>query len=380
MAGKPQAAFVLERVDHPNGVVEMRFAGRLGFADIEPFWRELRAIMRARPSGGSLLCNLAGVQAADGAAISLLLRATGELKRRGVHCELAGASGRVQEILELHQARAGAGEAGPTKRTGLLERTGKIVYDLWHELKLVLGFLGDYLLSVLGIVRRPGTANWSELFPQMERAGADGLPIVLLINFLVGLVMAFQGAVQLKQFGANIFVADLVGLSICRELGPLMTAIIVCGRSGAAYAAELGTMAVNEEIDALRTMGFDPMRFLVYPRALGLMLMMPLLTLLADTIALVGGMIVGVVGLDLTVSAYLNRTQHALGAIDVFSGMFKSVVFGLVIALIACQQGLSASGGAQGVGKRTTSAVVATLFALIVVDAAFTVLMTMFHI
>src|SRR3954454_9265144 len=135
----------------------------------------------------------------------------------------------------------------------------------------------------------------------MERCGADAVPIVLLINFLVGFVMAFQGAVQLKQFGANIFVADLVGLSICRELGPLMTAIILCGRSGAAFAAEIGSMKVSEEIDALRTMGFGPMRFLVLPRAIGLILVLPLLTLLGDAVGILGGLMVGLVSLDLTV-------------------------------------------------------------------------------
>jgi len=248
------------------------------------------------------------------------------------------------------------------------------------EVQGALGFVGSFLVSVGGMVRRPSTANWGDAPSQMQRAGADGLPIVLLINFLVGLVMAFQGAVQLKEFGASIYVADLVGLSITRELGPLMTAIIVCGRSGASFAAELGTMKVNEEIDALRTMGFDPMRFLVFPRVLALLLMLPLLTLLADLIALFGGLLVAVGGLELTVQAYVVRMRQAIDVFDVFSGVSKSVVFGLVVGLIACQQGLSASGGAQGVGRRTTSSVVAGLFAIIVVDSMFTVVMTIFDL
>jgi phospholipid/cholesterol/gamma-HCH transport system permease protein len=190
--------------------------------------------------------------------------------------------------------------------------------------------------------------------------------------------MAFQGAVQLKQFGANLFVADLVGLSVVRELGPLMTAIIVCGRSGAAFAAELGSMKVAEEIDALRTMGFGPIRYLVLPRTVALMLVLPMLTLVADLVAISGGLVVGVLSLDLTVSAYLGETQKALGVWDVFSGVLKSVVYALAIALISCQQGFAASGGAEGVGRRTTSSVVSILCCLILIDAGFTALFYVF--
>jgi phospholipid/cholesterol/gamma-HCH transport system permease protein len=206
----------------------------------------------------------------------------------------------------------------------------------------------------------------------MNRAGTDAVAIVLLINFLIGFVMGFQSAVQLKQFGANIYVADLVGLSITRELGPLMTAIIISGRSGAAFAAELGTMKVSEEVDALRTMGFDPLRFLVFPRMLALILVMPILTLLGDFVGLAGGLVVGVVSLDLTVTGYLNETRRALDVWDVFQGLIKCGVFAVAIGLISCQQGLATSGGAEGVGRRTTASVVSALFALILIDAAFT--------
>src|SRR5436190_21282078 len=199
------------------------------------------------------------------------------------------------------------------------------------------------------------------------RAGADAVPITLLINLLLGMVMALQSAAQLKRFGAEIFVADLIGLSMVREVGPLMTAIIVTGRTGAAFAAELGSMRTNEEIDALRTMGFDPMRFLVIPRALGLILVLPLLTLLADAIGIAGGLLVAMKTLDLTAASYWSETQKAVHLPDVTSGLIKGGVFALAIALICCQQGLAASGGAEGVGRRTTAAVVVTLFSLILI-------------
>src|SRR5438067_3979124 len=208
----------------------------------------------------------------------------------------------------------------------------------------------------------------------MARSAADAVPIVILVNFLVGVAMAFQAAAQLKRFGANILVADLIGISICRELGPLMTAIVVCGRSGAAFAAELGFMQVNEEIDALRTMGFGPMRYLVLPRALALIIVVPLLSLLADVAGVVGGLVVGVSTLDLTVRGYLSETARVVSLWDISSGIVKSLVFAFAVALIACQQGLATSGGAQGVGRRTTSTVVITMFTLILVDAVMTVL------
>src|SRR4029078_7307479 len=192
------------------------------------------------------------------------------------------------------------------------EQVGEGTLAFFASIKQIFGFFGDMLLALVGLLRKPRTANWGEPPHIMERTGADAVPIVILINFLVGFVMAFQGSVQLKQFGANIYVADLVGLSVCRELGPLMTAIILCGRSGAAFAAEIGTMKVSEEIDALRTMGFGPMRFLVLPRTIALMLVLPLLTLLCDGVGVLGGLVVGITSLDLTVVGYLHETQKAL--------------------------------------------------------------------
>jgi phospholipid/cholesterol/gamma-HCH transport system permease protein len=241
----------------------------------------------------------------------------------------------------------------------------------------VLDFVGDSFVAGGQAARKPGRVNWADVPRLMERAGADGIPIVLMINFLVGLVTAFQAAVQLKQFGANIFVADLVGLSVTRELAPLMTAIIIAGRSGAAFSAELGTMRVSEEIDALRTLGLDPYQFLVFPRVLALTLVAPLLTVLADVIGITGGLLVGMFSLDLTFHAYVAETEKALDLFDVFSGLLKSAVFGLAIALIACQRGLATRGGAEGVGRSTTSAVVTSLFAIVVADAIFTVI---FHV
>jgi phospholipid/cholesterol/gamma-HCH transport system permease protein len=313
------------------------------------------------------------VERVDGGAMALLACLRTELHRRGVKSEFVGADERTQQLIHLYGGDLVVKRLRPRRPIGTLDQLGLATLAVLHELKLVLAFLGQLVVSGAGLLRAPRSANWREVPPTMERAGPDAVPIVVMVSFLVGLATSFQAAVQLRRFGANILLADLIGLSVCRELGPLMTAIIVCGRSGAAFAAELGFMQVNGEVDALRTMGFEPMRYLVLPRTLALVAVVPLLVLLADLAGMAGGLLVGVWSLDLTVRGYLDQTARVLKAWDVTSGLLKSVVFALSIALIACQQGLATGGGAEGVGRRTTSAVVFTLFSLILADAVLTV-------
>jgi phospholipid/cholesterol/gamma-HCH transport system permease protein len=236
------------------------------------------------------------------------------------------------------------------------------------------------VVSAVGLVKNPRSGHLREVPPLVERTGADAIPIVVLINFLVGFVMAYQSAKQLKMFGANIYVADLVGLSVTRELAPLMTAIIIAGRSGAAFAAEIGSMKVSEELDALRTIGLRPFAWLVIPRTIALLVVTPFLTLIGDLVGVLGGLVVGITSLDLTAQGYLVETKKAVELWDVQHGVIKSFAFALAISLIACQQGFSASGGAEGVGRRTTSTVVTCLFALVLLDALFTIVFRMFDL
>jgi phospholipid/cholesterol/gamma-HCH transport system permease protein len=294
-----------------------------------------------------------------------------------VKSEFVAADARVQELVRLYGGDLVVAKLKRRRPIGTLDQLGRATVAVLVEVQLVLAFLGQMMASAVGLWRAPRSANWRELPSTMERAGADAVPIVVLVNFLIGLAMAFQAAAQLKRFGANLLVADLIGISVCRELGPLMTAIVVCGRSGAAFGAELGFMQVNEEIDALRTMGVGPIRFLVLPRAVALALVLPLLTLLADVAGIVGGLVVGVGNLDLTVRGFLNELLRVVTAWDVASGLLKSVVFALAIALIACQQGLATTGGAEGVGRRTTATIVVTLFTLILADAVLTIFFRM---
>jgi len=366
-------SFRIELASSQDNKTTLRLYGRLLLRDGTEIWRQVREHTDGLPKGHSVYIDMHAVELVDGGAMALLVHTRTDLSQRGVACEFVEAAPHVQDIIHLYRGDVRVGRKKRRRPQGTLDQLGVATRDILLEFKLAFAFLGQGIVSLGSIFRDPRSANWREVFPTAERAGADAVPIVMLINFLVGLVMAFQSAPQLQRFGANIFIADLIGISMTRELGPLMTAIVVCGRSGAAFAAELGSMKVNEEIDALRTMGFGPMRYLVLPRTLALMLTMPMLTLLANVLGILGGLCVGVFSLDLTVVAYFIQLQKAVKLWDLYSGLIKAAAFGLAIAMIACQQGLATSGGAEGVGRRTTAAVVSILFTLIVIDAIFTV-------
>lgn len=350
----------------------VRLVGDLRIVDAVDIWRQLHAA--AEGANERLTLDLAGVGEVDGSVMALLVELRAELALRGVVVELLGASERLEPLIDLYSGHEGPTKKKKRKPEGSFAQIGRVTAEVGKEAKGILEFLGSMVAAAAALIRRPSSGHWKEVPHLAERCGADAVPIVVLINSLVGFVMAFQSAKQLKMFGANIFVADLVGISLTRELAPLMTAIIVCGRSGAAFAAELGSMKVNEEVDALRTLGLTPFGWLVVPRVVALVIVMPMLTLLADFVGIAGGLMVGITDLDLTTTGYLLETQKAVRAWDVGSGLIKSVVFAFAIGLIACQQGFAASGGAEGVGKRTTSTVVTTLFSLVLIDAVFTVL------
>ncbi|MDB4969044.1 MAG: uncharacterized protein JWN44_4733 [Myxococcales bacterium] len=375
----PRRSRVAPLVAH-GGAQTLALEGRLVFAEAPLIWDEVRRAVAPLQKGEPLDIDMSAVESIDGGTMALLVHVRGELSARGIEATFSGASKNVDALIRLYKGDLDHVARIRGLREGLFAQIGRATLDFFAEIRGALGFLGEMLLAALGLLKEPKTGNWREVWPTMERTGADAVPIVILINFLVGLVMAFQGATQLKQFGANVYVADLVGLSVARELGPLMTAIILCGRSGAAFAAQLGSMRVSEEIDALRTMGFGPMRYLVLPRAVALMLVLPILTLIGDLVGMLGGLVVGVGNLGLSVGGYLHETQRAVSAWDVTSGLLKSVVFALAITLISCQQGFATTGGAEGVGKRTTASVVSILFTLIIIDAGFTILFHVFKL
>lgn len=257
---------------------------------------------------------------------------------------------------------------------GVPEVVGRKTVGMGVEIRNVIEFAGEICRSLALALLHPSRVRWRDVFIYMDRCGTGGLPIVLLICFLMGLILGFQAALQLQAFGADIYVANLVGLSVCRELGPLMVAVIATGRAGSAFAAEIGTMKVSEEVDALRTMGLEPSRFLVVPKVLALIAVMPLLTIFGDIAGLIGGFIVGTVQLDIPLVTYWNQSVSVLVPWDIFQGLIKSMVFAVFIAAVGCLRGLETRGGAQGVGGATTSAVVSGIFCIIVSDAAMTMI------
>lgn len=216
--------------------------------------------------------------------------------------------------------------------------------------------------------------RWASTFDQMVLIGVNSIPIVGVICFFVGLILAMQAAYQLERFGASIYVADLVGVSMTREMGPLLTAIIIAGRSGSAIAAEIGTMKVYEEIDALRTMGFNPVQFLVVPRLLAMLIMLPCLTLIADFVGIMGGLSFAVFSLKISFIRYVTQTVDALVMKDLITGLIKTLVFAVIVAKVGCYQGFSVKGGAEGVGKATTASVVASIFLIILADLVCTMI------
>jgi phospholipid/cholesterol/gamma-HCH transport system permease protein len=272
--------------------------------------------------------------------------------------------------------------AVPEERTGRttvpaswLARVGLTFLALWTAALAWIRFVGDATLAFVRLVRGQATFRRADFFGVIHECGPRALPIVTLISALVGLILAFMGAVQLRSFGAQVYVADLVAIAATREMGCLMTGVIMAGRTGAAFAAQLGTMRVNEEIDALVTMGIPPMDFLVLPRMLALVLMMPILTVYADLLAILGGGVVGVTVLGLGLVEYVDRTLHALSLTNVFLGIFKGSVFGVLVAVAGCLRGIQSGRSAAAVGLAATSAVVTAIVLIVVAEGLFAVVL-----
>jgi phospholipid/cholesterol/gamma-HCH transport system permease protein len=252
-------------------------------------------------------------------------------------------------------------------------RTGEMTLERLFNLRYMVSFLGSVTMALIHVLLHPRSLRVNDTISLMEKTGVSALPIVGLISFLLGLVIAFMSSLQLEQFGANIYVASLVAVAMVSELSPIMTAIVVAGRSGSAFAAEIGTMRISEEIDALFLMGFAPTLFLAIPRLLAAIIVVPLLTLFADIFGIFGGLVIGFSLLDLTLNAYIRQTLEALTLFEVLWGLSKSVVFAALIAWVGCLRGFQTRGGADAVGNAATSAVVTSIFLIILFDSIFAV-------
>lgn len=348
----------------------LRLRGSLDAAAAEGLLRRLSPLLK---QSQVVTLDLSGVWSADSAGVAVLGESVALARQHRGRLLATGATGQVREAL----ARAPMVVAQPASPgPGIAERVGAGALGVVAAAKEFLQLLADTAYwTLIAPLRRhlppPGATSTQAL-----RIGVDALPIVCLIALLLGLIMAFQAAYQLRQFGANIYIANMVGISMVRELGPLMSAILVAGRSGSAISAELGTMVVGEEIDALRTMGINEIRFLVVPRVYAITITQPSVTLFADAVGILGGLLIAVLYVDLGAGVYLRQTLSALSLNDLFTGLGKSVVFAWIIVLTGCHCGLHITGGAEGVGRATTTSVVASIFAIIVADSVFTTLST----
>ncbi|TAK62084.1 ABC transporter permease [Methylobacter sp.] len=304
-----------------------------------------------------------------------LLKIFNYCQTQHIEVDMSGLPEGAQALLKLARAvpeRAGARRTAQQKST--LAEIGKAVLNGLKDAKGLLAFIGETLLAFIALIQAKARFRTIDIFLCIQDAGPAALPIVTLISLLVGLILAFVGAVQLAMFGAQIYIADLVGLGTVREMGALMTAVIMSGRTGAAYAAQLGTMNVNSEIDALKTMGISPMQFLVLPRMLALILMMPLLCLYADLMGMLGGAMVTVSAFDVSLIQYYNETQKAVDLTDFGIGLFKSLVFAALIATAGCMRGMQCGRSASAVGDAATAAVVNSIVYIVVADSVITLI------
>lgn len=314
----------------------------------------------------------------DSYLVLLINRLKKHCKDNDITFELTGTTDRMKDFISTMNPSEEVQEKETEKHSNLyryVQDIGKNAIEIWNKAYDYLDFMGDLFIKFTYIIFKPRTIRWKDFPFHFMRSGVDALFIVLLIVFLIGIITGYQGALQLQRFGADIFIADLIGISITRELAPLMTAILVAGRSGSAFAAEIGTMKVSEEIDALNSLGFDHMTFLVVPRVIAVMVAMPLLTIMADAAGIAGGLITAVSTLDITITAYINQLSRALNYAHIFSGIVKSVVFGFLVASVGCFSGMQVRGGAESVGKFTTTAVVSGVLLIIISDAVFTFLL-----
>lgn len=323
---------------------------------------------------GRVVLDGAGVRSMDTAGAFLLCRTLRTLEQQGRQVSVEGLRPELSGLLTLVRSPAlSQVELPALQGTGRLEHLGRHTWARVEQAAGLLTFLGEIFITLLRWVRHPGRVRVRLVLSGIQVAGCNALPILGLLTFLLGVVIAYQGGAQLRYYGANIFIADLVGFSMLRELAPLMTAIILAGRTGSAYAAQIGTMQVNEEIDALRTMGVAPMDVLVVPKLLALIIALPLLTVYADAMGVLGGMVMAQLQLGVSMTAFLTRFESAVTLPSYLLGISKAPVFAGIIAVVGCYQGFRVTGSADSVGRQTTVSVVQSIFLIIVVDAAFSV-------
>jgi len=363
---------VLEGHPSPDGALVLSLTGALDASSTGQAWRNaLHLIDVHQPR--QLIVDASQLTYCDGAGAALLLELQRHQQSRRLTYEIQSLDPAYQALLELYGRWEAQRPEPLAPAESPIEQIGRATAAIWNDVVVLIAFVGQLSLALARAVRQPGLVRWRDAFVTAELAGVNAVPIISLLGFLLGLIMAFQSAIPMRQFGADIYVANLIGLSMLRELGPLLTAIILAGRSGSAFAAELGTMKVSEEIDALTTMGLEPVGFLVVPRVIAAVAMTPLLSVFAGLLGLIGGAVV-MLSLGFPLVTYIIQVKSAVTVGDLLGGLGKSFVFGIVVAAIGCLRGLQTKSGAGAVGESTTRAVVSGLVLITIVDGIFAVI------
>ncbi|MGE5155144.1 MAG: MlaE family ABC transporter permease [Bdellovibrio bacteriovorus] len=330
------------------------------------------------PPVGPVTIDATELRGLDTAGALLLHRLRERLEAQGRAPRILGLDERRADLLELVAARVEpppAGLAGSeVRQAGVLERLGHATLDWLGEGLAMLSFGGAAALAFMRGLASPRRVRWRQVLRVVEQDGVLALPVLGMLAFLLGVVIAYQSGVQLRVYGGNLYVVDLVTITVLRELGPMMTAIVVAGRSGSAYAAQIGTMQVTEEVDALRSIGVAPLDLLVLPKILGLAIALPLLTVFANVAAVVGAMVMSALMLDLSPEVFMRRIPEAVTISSLMTGLAKVPVFAVAIALVGCYQGFQVRGGADSVGRHTTTSVVQAIVLVLMLDAAFSVI------
>jgi phospholipid/cholesterol/gamma-HCH transport system permease protein len=322
-----------------------------------------------------LVCQSEGINAMDTGGAWLLRQTLNRFERNGCSVALNGLAAEFATLMRtVAQSWLRTEPLKPPRPIGWIEHIGKFAWDYAANIRNALAFVGETVAASISQMFHATRIRWRVLLYNLQIDGLNALPIIGLLSFLMGIVIAYQGSEQLKTFGANIFIVDLVGISLLREIAPLLTAILVAGRSGSAYTAQIGTMTVTEELDALRALGISPISLLVFPRALALVIALPLLTVFADAVGVFGGMLIASSQLGITFTEFVNRFEYAIVLRHYLIGISKTPVFAAIIALVGCYQGFQVFGGVDSVGRHTTISVVQAIFLVIVTDAFFSIL------
>ena len=367
MAKAAPSRIQVEEPSAPGGA--LRLVGVLDRDSVADVHERLVRLVTRR-GAGEVAFDLAGVERIDSAGVALFGLLVDRAGRAGSRVTVTALSEQARRAFELFRVED---EAAPTVSAGpgLLERIGASAERSWNDLIDLFSLVADTFAWSVGGAARTRRVRKGAVWVEAVRIGMNALPIVGLISFLVGVVVALQSAYQLRQFGANIYVANLIAVSMTREMGPLMTAILMAGRSGASIAAEVGTMVVSQEVDALRTMGLHPVRYIVVPKFQAMTLTMPALVVFANVLGIVGGFLAAWAYLGLGPSTFFHQVLKSLVLKDIWTGLFKSIAFAWVIVIIAANRGFKVHGGAEAVGQVTTASVVSSIFWVIIVDAVF---------